>query len=264
MSRHLRLIRLFIAASAQQEIAYRANFLISAIHSLLNFGSGVLGMAVLFNQVDTVRGWDHSATLAVLGVYLLVSALRDLFISPSLDSLVGMDGDIWRGEFDFTLVRPVNTQFLASFRRWRLFALVDVLLALIVLGVAAARLADSISGAQVITCLLALGAGMTVLYAILLAFASLVFWNPGFLFTWVFSGLFQMARYPVGMYPGWLRLALTWIMPVGIITTVPAQALTGDLSGSLLVGALIFAVASVAGASALFGAGLRRYASASS
>ena len=50
------------------------------------------------------------------------------------------------------------------------------------------------------------------------------------LFTWVFDGIFQMARYPVGMYPGWLRLVLTWIVPVGVITTVPAQALTGSLS----------------------------------
>ena len=56
------------------------------------------------------------------------------------------------------------------------------------------------------------------------------------LFTWVFDGLFQMARYPVGMYPGWLRLVLTWIVPVGVITTVPAQALTGALSPPALAG----------------------------
>ena len=112
--------------------------------------------------------------------------------------------------------------------------------------------------------LIALAAGVTILYAILLAFAGLIFWSPGVLFTWVFDGLLQMARYPLGLYPGWLRLVLTWVVPVGIITTVPAQALTGGLSMGMLAGSVGLAAALVVAASALFRVGLRRYASASS
>ena len=73
-----------------------------------------------------------------------------------------------------------------------------------------------------------------------------------------------MARYPVGLYPGWLRLLLTWIVPVGIMTTVPVQALTGALSPTMLAGSTILALALLIGASALFRFGVRRYASASS
>jgi ABC-2 type transport system permease protein len=98
----------------------------------------------------------------------------------------------------------------------------------------------------------------------LLAFAALVLWNPGFLFTWLFDGLFQMARYPVGLYPGWLRLILTWVVPVGIMTTVPAQAIVGALPPEMLAGSIVFAMALLAGASLLFRLGLQRYASASS
>jgi ABC-2 type transport system permease protein len=73
-----------------------------------------------------------------------------------------------------------------------------------------------------------------------------------------------MARYPVGLYPGWLRLVLTWVIPVGIMTTVPAQALTGALSPGLLIGSVALAVGFLVAASVLFRTGLRRYASASS
>jgi ABC-2 type transport system permease protein len=110
-------------------------------------------------------------------------------------------------------------------------------------------------------------AGVSILYAILLAFAGLVFWSPGVLFTWVFDGLFQMARYPLGLYPGWLRLVLTWVVPVGVITTVPAQALTGAVSVETPVGVASsagLAAVLLIGASVLFRFGLRRYASASS
>ena len=261
MRRYLRLVRVFIRASAQQETAYRANFLIGALHSLLNFGTGILGLAVIFEQVESVRGWDFAATLAVLGVFLIVSALRSLFISPSLDALAGMDGEVWQGTLDFTLLRPVDTQFLASVRHWRFFALFDLLLGL---GVLVAAVPHTLTAGHLIAFLVTLGAGMLALYAVLLAFTGLVFWSPGFLFTWVFDGVFQMARYPVGLYPGGLRLVLTWIVPVGVITTVPARALTGDLPPGLLIGSLVLSVALVVGASILFRTGLRRYASASS
>ena len=45
-----------------------------------------------------------------------------------------MGGDVWTGGLDYTLLRPVNTQFLVSFRRWRLFSLLDLILGLGVLG----------------------------------------------------------------------------------------------------------------------------------
>lgn len=262
--RHLRLIRHFAVASAQNELAYRANFWISLLHSLLNLGTGLLGVAVLFGQVKTVRGWSFPSALALLGVYLTLGALRGLFIGPSLEALAGIDGEIWTGRFDFTLLRPVDVQFLASFRHWRPLALIDLALGLGVLGTATIQLGHALTLAQLVTFLISLGAAVTILYAILLAFSALVLWSPGFLFTWVFDGLFQMARYPVGLYPSWLRLALTWVVPVGVMTTVPAQALAGGLSYGTLAGSVAWAAALLVGASALFRVGLRRYASASS
>jgi ABC-2 type transport system permease protein len=262
--RYLRLTGQFARASAQNELAYRANFWISLLHSLLNLVTGVLGVWVIFGQVETIQGWDLPSTLALLGVYLTLSALRDLFIGPSLEALAGMDGEIWTGTFDFTLLRPANVQFLASVRHWRPFALVDLVLGLGVTAVAVAQLGQALTPVRLFTFLLTLVAGITILYALLLAFSALALWNPGFLFTWVFDGLFRMARYPVGLYPGWLRLVLTWIVPVGVMTTVPAQALSGTLSPWMLVGSMVLAAAFFTGASILFRSGLRRYNSASS
>ncbi|MBN1993325.1 MAG: ABC-2 family transporter protein [Anaerolineae bacterium] len=262
--RYIRLIGQFMRASALGELAYRVNFWLSLLHSLLNLGTGVLGVVVLFGQVDSVRGWDMAQTLTLLGVYLVVGALQALFIAPSLDALAGMEGEIHNGQFDFTLLRPVDAQFLASFRYWRPLALLDLALGLVVLAVALIRLGQTVSLTHLVTFLLMLSAGVLVLYAILLAFTALVFWHPGFFFTWVFNGLFQLARYPVDLYPGWLRLVLTWVVPVGIMTTAPAQALTGALSPGMLAASLALALAFLAGASALFRVGLRQYASVSS
>ncbi len=261
---YLRLIGHFMRASFQEDAAYQANFVINLLHSILNLATGVLGVMVLFGQVEAVNGWSMPATLALLGVYLTIGALRSFFIGPSLEAMAGMDGEVWTGQFDFTLLRPVNKQFLASFRRWHLFSLFDVALGLGVIGVAVAQLGQTLTAARVLAFLAMLVASVSIVYAILLAFAGLTFWSPGVLFTWIFDGLFQMARYPVGLYPGWLRLVLTWVLPVGLITTVPAQALSGALSIEMLAGSIAIAGIFLVGASVLFQVGLRRYASASS
>ena len=234
--RYLKLIRSFVGIAIQNLLAYRLNFWISLLQSVLGFGAGVAGVAVLFSQVEAVRGWTFASTLALLGTYLTLGALRNLFIGPSLEALAGMDGEVWTGTFDFTLLRPVDVQFLASVRHWRPLAVVDLVLGLGVLGVAVTRLGRTLTLGHAAAFALTLVAGVTILYAILLAFSGLVFWSPGFLYTWLFNAFFQMARYPVGLYPGWLRLVLTWVVPVGVMTTVPAQALSGTLSSGMLLG----------------------------
>ncbi|MEM7129608.1 MAG: ABC-2 family transporter protein [Chloroflexota bacterium] len=262
--RYFRLIAAFARASAQQELAYRTNFLISLLHSLLNLVTGILGIVILFDQIEMIQGWDFASTLALLGVYLILGALRSLFIEPSLDALAGMSGVIWEGTFDFTLLRPLNAQFMASFQRWRPLALFDMLLALIVLGVAVAQLNRTLNFMEIAGFLLSLMISLIILYSLLLGLTSFVFWGPGFYYTWIFNGIFQMARYPVGLYPGWLRMVLTWIVPVGMMTTVPAQTFGGDVSPLLLTGSLILAICLFAGSSFLFQTGLQRYSSASS
>lgn len=261
---NIKLIGEFIKVSAQSELAYRSNFLIRLFNSILNLGTGVLSLVVIFNQVERIQGWDLPAALALLGVYLLLNALRGLFIGPSLDSVAGMDGEIWTGTFDFTLLRPVNQQFLASFRHWRIFALFDLAVSLGVLGYAIRLMGVNLSFGAVLNFLVTLLAGVVLLYAALLAFSALVFWNSGFLFTWIINDLFQLARYPLGLYPGWLQLILTWVIPVGLMTTFPAQALVGTLSPRMMAAALVFSLTALIGASWLFRQGLKKYTSASS
>jgi ABC-2 type transport system permease protein len=261
---YLRLIGKFAKASTQNELAYSANIWISLLHSALNMATAIFGLEVIFGQVDTINGWDMPSMLAILGVYLTVSSVRRLFIGPSLEALAGMDGEVWSGKLDFTLLRPVDIQFLASFRHWQPMALIDLLLGFGVLGFAIVQLGQTITIFDITQFLVALFFAIITLYAILLALAGMVFWSPGFLFTWIFDSLFQMARYPVGLYPGWLRFILTWIIPVGIMTTIPAQALSGTLTISTQIIGIILSLGFLIGVSILFRIGLRRYASAPS
>jgi hypothetical protein len=61
-----------------------------------------------------------------------------------------------------------------------------------------------------------------------------------------------------------ITIVLTWVVPVGIMTMVPVPALSSNLPAGVLLGSVALGLMLLAGASALFQFGLRRYTSASS
>ncbi|MNN82318.1 hypothetical protein D3C81_1992410 [compost metagenome] len=98
----------------------------------------------------------------------------------------------------------------------------------------------------------------------MLFLSSMAFWYRGTYLLWIMEDLMQAGRYPMGMYPRFVRLALTWVFPLGFIVSVPSQALVQDPPlAALLAGAGIMAVLFI-GASVFFTASLRKYTSTSS
>jgi ABC-2 type transport system permease protein len=70
-------------------------------------------------------------------------------------------------------------------------------------------------------------------------------------------------RFPVGIYPDWLRFGVTFLVPVAFAVTVPAQAVTSRLSVQTLLIALFFAAFLFALTRWFWRFGLRSYSGAS-
>ena len=50
----------------------------------------------------------------------------------------------------------------------------------------------------------------------------------------LFDGVYLTGRFPVGIYPTWLRLSVTFLVPIGFAITVPAEAVTSRLDWQTL------------------------------
>jgi len=79
----------------------------------------------------------------------------------------------------------------------------------------------------------------------------------------LFDGVFQTGRWPVGVYPVWLRFGLTFLVPIAFAVTVPAEAVTARLNGRTLLLAVGFAILLFAFTRWFWKRGLRRYSGAS-
>jgi ABC-2 type transport system permease protein len=79
----------------------------------------------------------------------------------------------------------------------------------------------------------------------------------------LFQGVYQAGRWPISVYPDWLRLGFTFLVPLAFAVTVPAEGLTGRLTLATLAAAAGFALFLVAATRWLWRTALRRYSGAS-
>ncbi len=111
----------------------------------------------------------------------------------------------------------------------------------------------------------ALVAGAIIVYSFWLILATTAFWLVRVEnILVIFQSVYEAGRWPVSIYPGWLRFALTFLVPVAFAITVPAQALAGRLTLAVLGGAWAFAVVLFAAARLFWRIGVRHYSGASS
>ena len=257
----LRLFITFFRVSVLNETAYRVNFFVQLFQSLLELGTALAGLAVIFTYTQALGGWRPDEMLALVGVYFLIGGVISLVIQPGMSALIDSVRD---GTLDFTLTKPEDAQLLVSIQKVAVFSLIDLLMGFGVLVAALLRLGNVIGMNQAAEFIGMLLAGSVIVYSFWLILASLSFWlvRVENLLV-IFQSMFQAGRWPVSLYPGWLRFALTFIVPVAFATTVPAEALTGRLDGTTLWGAIGLAIILFLLARLVWRLGLRRYSGAS-
>jgi ABC-2 type transport system permease protein len=259
--RTLRLLWVCFRVSALSELSYRVNFFLQVIESLLDLGTALAGLAVVFSYTETLAGWRPDEVVALVGVFFLVGGTIRLMIQPSMESLIE---SVREGTLDYTLTKPVDAQFLVSIQRVEIWKLADFALGIVVLLVALTRMGERVGAFQAAGFVIALVAGGVIVYSFWLFLATLSFWFVRVEnILVIFQSMYEAGRWPVTIYPGWLRFALTFLVPIVFATTIPAQALAGHLTWQTLLGACGLAAVLFALSRLFWLAGVKRYSGAS-
>jgi ABC-2 type transport system permease protein len=259
--RPLRLTWLFFRIGALNDLQYRANFWLQLLQSAIQLGTGLAVLSLVFSQVPALNGWTQPELLAVMGVHILMGGVIGAFIQPSMERL---RQDIREGTFDFVLTKPEDIQVLSSVREIRIWQAVDVIVGLAVLGIAIGQLQQGLGPVEALAFGAALLIGGLMIYSFWLVITTIAFWIIRIdEIAELFQGLYQSGRWPVTIYPGWLRASLTFLVPIAFAVTVPAQALTQRLTLDTFLLAAGFGIAVLFLSRAFFRFGLKHYSGAS-
>ncbi|MFA9430060.1 ABC transporter permease [Egicoccus sp. AB-alg2] len=250
-----------VRVSALNELQYRVNFFLQLFQSVVALGTAVAVVALVYLYTPSLGGWSPWELMVVVGVHTALGGVIRSLVQPSMQLL--MD-DIREGKLDFALTKPVDAQLLVSFRRITIWPLVDVAVGLGVVVVAAVQLGGGVTILGTAVFLAALCLGAVMIYCLWLVITTGAFWVVRMEHVAeLFNGLYQAGRWPIGLFPGWLRIVFTVLVPLAFAVTLPSEALTGRAGLLALAGAAGFTVALAAFTRWFWRLGVRNYSGAS-
>jgi ABC-2 type transport system permease protein len=247
-------IKTYLRLGILNVVQYRADFFLQVLSVAVNLVTAILGIAVIFNQTGEIGGWSQYDLVALVGIQMLVRGIINLVVQPSMQQM--MEG-VRLGTFDFMLT--------ASVAQVNVAAMANVLSGLVVLGIALAQLGGEIGLVEAMSFVLMLLAGVAIIYAFLLMLTTTSFWfvrldNVLVIFNTMFE---NAGKWPINIFPGWLRSGLTFVVPVAFAVTVPAEAMTGRLTLATAMGGIALAIAFVTVSRWFWFFGLKHYTGAS-
>lgn len=258
----LKLLSAFLKVNIQMSLAYRADTIVNILLNLMWLGWELLSLNIIFSNTTTLGGWGLGELIALLGVFRLANTLMIALIWPNTEKF---NQSIRDGSMDYTILQPVNNMFLVTFSRITIWRFWDLVLAIILIVVGINKAGDIITPFTILAFILLTISGSMIIYSLWIVLIALTFWFTKFdNNVTILQALFDAGRYPVTVYPVWLRVIVTFIIPIAVATTVPLQALRGDLGPSQIFLFIIISIVSFWVASKVWKVGLKRYSGASS
>jgi ABC-2 type transport system permease protein len=258
----LKLINTFLKVNIQMSLAYRADTIINILLNLMWLGWELLSLSIIFSNTKTLGGWGPGELIALLGVFRLVNTFMAALIWPNTEKF---NTSVRDGSFDYNLLQPVNSMFLVSFSRITVWRVWDLVLAFILIIVGVNMAGEFVTPLSLLSFIFLTISGAIVLYSLWIVLIALTFWFTKFdNNVTILQALLDSGRYPSTVYPFWLRAIVTFVVPIAVATTVPLQALRGDLNGQEVLVFLGVGIVSFIVASQVWRFGVKRYSGASS
>lgn len=244
MVRYLRLLGVQLRASALLSLQYRYEFLIDGPIEFFWAITMVVPLLIVFQGRTSVAGWTLGEALVVSGWFILLQGVLEGAINPSLTSVVE---HIRKGTLDFVLLKPADAQFLVSTAKFEPWRAINVLTGIGVFVYAFRLLGHPPSLLGFLSSVLLLVTASMLLYSLWILTVSAAFYVVKVdNLTYLFSSIFDAARWPSSVFRGVLRFVFTFVIPLALMTTYPAQAMLGKLTAQTLlfavVGSVLFAL----------------------
>ncbi len=243
--------------------AFRANFLMSMVVQFLWVFLYLQLVRILFANTVSVAGLNKGEVFLIFGLFELVDGVMSMLIWSNVEEF---PRQVQMGTVDFLLTKPIDAQFQAAFKRFRLTDISSFVAGLMITAYALSQGGIATTPSGLVAGLILLICGMILYYAIAMLAVTLSFW---FIrldnITMLLTMSYVTARYPLNIFEGILRKLAFYVIPIGFFVTVPALVMFGKLptASSVLTG-IILAVVFLLASRLFWLKSLRAYSSASS
>lgn len=261
--RTLSLIWQYFVQYSKVRLAYRADFLTSVATTILGSAAGIAAVWLIFRRAPVIHGWSYDEILFLYAFGLLPLSLFNLL---SINLYYFSEVYIVQGKFDRVLLRPVHTLVQILFEQFRVEALGDMVLGLVLLVVTAPKAGVALDLPFWLFAAAATVLGAVLLLAVFLALTAVSFWMEDR--VGIIPPVYNMmafGRYPLDIYGTPVKLLLSWVIPFGFAGFYPVSFLLGKEGTTFVAWMLpLMTAAFLALAVMVWNRGVRNYSSTGS
>lgn len=260
MKRYYKIWLLLATNAVQSSLTSRFNACILITGKLLRFGLFFFFLTIIGTRTKLIAGYSLEQIIFFFLTYQLIDTIPQML----LREVYKFRSYVVKGDFDYFLSKPFSPLFRALFGGPDIL---DVPMLLISLGAIfyVAQQMGSLSAIHVLSYIVLVGNALVIA----LSFHILVI-SMGVITTEVdnaimlYRDITQMGRIPIDIYKEPLRGFLTFVIPVGIMMTIPAKAMMGLLTPSITLLACTLSCAFLVVSIAIWKRAIKEYSSASS
>lgn len=230
MKRYLSIYKSFFRFSFSNFTAFRANAINNIIATSAWGAFQFIWIQLLTIRTQSAFGWTRDELVILAILYIIIIGVFHFFFTRNFDRFSRI---IDQGELDFLLLKPIDSQFIATCLILNFPNLIRVLLGTILLMVYLSVRHISLPLIGIMGFFVFVVFGVILLYSLWLFYSSILIWFPRLTniieFLYTING---MGRYPTEMIEGLRNILVLFLLPFSIAIATPAKILVrGTLQG---------------------------------
>lgn len=214
-------------------VEYRSDFWFWMVVSLMWTAFNYFYFGLIFTQGNGVEGWTYDHILLLISFYTMLDAFTWSVFYPNMREYTNQ---VFNGELSKYLLLPVNSIFLITTQYATYHNVPRFLVGLGILIHTIYKLGITLSLGQILLIITLFLFSILLLYSCWFILATISFWverlrNINEIMP-QFRSVYQV---PVQVYTGITGLIFTFILPLGLVTTLPSEVILGTIRFEYIV-----------------------------
>ncbi|MDB5055408.1 MAG: hypothetical protein JWM44_3458 [Bacilli bacterium] len=238
------LMHLFFANSKlviSRSMAYRFDFLVSALISLGLSSAAPLVQYLIFVKTQGYPGWTVSQLILFQGMVLITVGLRDTLFGNVRNNVMTL---VRTGDFDRLLLKPYPPIGVILTGGFNINGIGLIITGFGIVAYSGVKLHLSFDFMRMLGFMGVVVSGLVFYMGILILFCGIVIMiiQMGRIGEFL-DGLVKFSEYPLQIFPHFLRVAFVTIVPFALLNYYPAQILLNRVNSIALIavfGSFIF------------------------
>lgn len=259
MRKYFKVWKIMTIGSIQGVMSSQFGWLLFMVGKLLRFGLFLAFLFFLMSGTNKLLNYSKDEVLIFFLTFAVLGGIAQMFFRE----VYRFRQRVVSGDFDFDLLKPIHPLFRNLTGGFDVLDLITIPIYLYFLVITIINYGLTPEG-LVIYIFLALNSLLiqTALHIFVLAFGIVTSEVDHAMM--VYRDIENMGRFPINIYQQPLQGVLTFIIPIGIIFTVPALGLMGLLNWSMVIGSLVLGLFFFSLSIFSWSKAIKKYSSASS